>query len=111
MDKYKVIKLDEKQQPGGAHDTIVKMYRKDKKMLKKKDLDFLLKELNSKNKNNKFRYLIRGRNKLRMSTLKAFEQKEYTDFDNEYYDGYNANEFDRYYYLEITLRKIVNFMK
>ena len=111
MDKYKTIKLGDKQQPGGAHDTIVKMYRNDKKMMKKKDLDFILTELNTKNKSKKFSYLIRGRNKLRMSTLKGFEQKGYLDYDDDYYQGNDAGEFDRFYYLEVTLRKIVNLIK
>ena len=105
MDKYKTIKLDDKQQPGGAHDTIIKLYRKDKKKLKQKDLDFLLKEFNNNNKNHKYNYLIRGRNSYRMSTLKGFEQKNYTDFDDAYYQGYDPKNFNKFFYLEITLRK------
>ena len=110
MDKYKTIKLREKQQPM-AHDTIVKMYRKDKKMLKEKDLEFILKELNKSNKNKKFTYLFRGRNKMRMTTLKGFEQKDFHDHDNDYYAGHNPEEFNQYYYLEIILRKSVNMLK
>ena len=110
MDKYKTIKLREKQQPM-AHDTIVKMYRKDKKMLKEKDLEFILKELNKSNKNKKFTYLFRGRNKNRISTLKGFEQKSFSSYDDEYYADYDKDEFNQYYYLEITLSKSVNMIK
>lgn len=102
---YKMIKLYEKQRPRNKTDTVLKFFRKDKKKLESDEIAEILDDLMGKDKKKDVQIMIRGRNKMRMSTLKGFENNNLIDNDNDYYNGYDKDEFTSYYYLEITLRK------
>ena len=109
LKKYKITKLFEKDRPRNKKDTVVKLFRKDKKMIENDEVSDILKELQKKNKGN-VQIMIRARNIQRMTTLKGFEDNALIDRDNDYYNGYNDDgKFSEYFYLEITLRKDLNF--
>jgi len=106
MKKYKTVKMFEKRLPRGKTDTTLKLYRKDKKMIDIDDVRDILKELDKKNKNNDVEIMIRARHKVRMTTLKGFEQENIPDNDIDYFgNGVNVDDYTQYFYVEITLRK------
>ena len=98
-----MIQLYEKDLPRNKTDTVIKAFRKDKTMLTHTDVQFILGEMQKKNKNDNVQIMIRARNKHRMTTLKGFET-DLINYDQEYYRGAGDN-FDEYFYLEISFRK------
>jgi len=103
---YKTIKLGEKKLPKNKTDTVIKMYRKDKKMISLDDVKEILEELKAKNKKGDVQMLIQARHKGRMTTLKGYEENNIPDNNPDYYgNDVNIDDFTNYYYLEIHLRK------
>lgn len=108
LKKYKIVQLQEKNLPKGKTDTIIKLYRKDKKMMNLNEARDILDEFKKKNKKNNVQFMIRARNKIDISTLKGFEERNIPeDYDEDYFGnrGYNPDDFGQIFYLEITLRK------
>ena len=105
MNNYKKVQLYEKKMPKNKTDTVIKLYRNDKKKITRDEVEDILEELKKKNKNNNVQIIVRGRNIHDMTTLKGLENDNLIDHDDEYYNGYDADKFEEYFYLEITLRK------
>ena len=104
--KYKVDKLSETQRLNKI-DTVIKIYRNDKKMIDEDDIKLLVDNLKKANikKGNKAQYMIRARNIHKMTTLKGFENNGLIDYEDEYYIDMDKNKFTQYYYIEVTIRK------
>ena len=104
--KYKVDKLSETQRLNKV-DTVIKIYRNDKKMIDEDDIQSLVDELKKVNakKGNKAQYMIRARNIHKITTLKGFENNGMIDYEDEYYVHVGKSKFNQYYYIEVTIRK------
>lgn len=103
LNKFKMTKLYERDLPRNKKDTVIKIFRKDKKMIDNNDVDTILAEFKKKDKHNRVQIMIRGRTKLDMTTYKGFDQ-EIVHWDNEYWLS-RGEDLMESYYLEITLRK------
>ena len=102
---YKHVVVGEDRLPRGKRDTIVKIFRKDKKKIKRDEIKAILEELKKLDKNDEAEFLIRARHSARITTLKGFDQ-EYIKDDDEYYEGdINKDKFNKFFYAEFTVRK------
>jgi len=99
---YKMTKLYEQNLTKGKKDTVVKLFRRNKKMISKEEVRQINEQFSKLNKGN-VQIMLRGRNKHRMTTIKGF-QEDILEHDNEYYANV-GDDFDEFFYLEITLRK------
>jgi hypothetical protein len=105
-DKFKINKISEKTVLNKKDQTI-KVFRKDKKKMTMSDIKEFFNHIKKEDKKGKYEVLVRGRNNMRMSTVKGFTQNNITDFDEDYWGGIViANDIDTdYFYLEIVLRE------
>jgi len=104
---YKAKLLATKKLPKNGNDTIVKIYKKDKKMLGKQEIISILNEIKIKNKTKNAKIMVRAKDNLNnVSTIKGFESSDIYEYDDEYYlnRGYSSSKDVDYHYIEITLR-------
>ncbi len=101
---YKTVKIGEDRLARGKKDTIIKVFRKDKKKMKKKEIEAILEELKKLDQDDEAEFLIRARHSARITTLKGFDQEYIAD--DEYHNGdINKDKFDKFFYAEFTVRK------
>ena len=108
--KYRIKILEKVARPSNQTDTVMRIYRKDKKMIKgEKEGDNILKQIKKaiQKKGTRAQFLIRARNIYRMSTLKGFDNDEYQNREEDYYQNEvdDSTEFEKYSYFEITIRQ------
>jgi hypothetical protein len=105
--KYNVEKIDEVELPKGKKEIQFKYTKKGKnKMISRDEVKQIIEDLstNARKRNKRIKFMIRGQNPMRWTTIKAFDIMD-IDEDDEYYNNTVANDtkFNQYYKIHLTV--------
>ncbi len=103
---YNIEKIDEVDLPKGKKEIQFKYTRSDKKMMTRDEVKKIISDLSSgaRKKNKRIKFMIRGQNPMRWTTIKGFDVQD-IDEDDEYYNNtvQNDTQFNTYYKIHLTV--------
>lgn len=105
--KYNVEIIDEVELPKGKKEIQFKYTKKgNNKMITRDEVKQIITDLNNnaRRSNKRIKFMIRGQNPMRWTTIKAFDVQN-IDEDDEYYNNtvQDSSKFNQYYKIHLTV--------